>query len=115
MEFASEDDFNAADDIVEIESGCICYNPECPKRRYQDGEGRVYARCLPEDVGGDVAEQISHFNDKDKAAALGDIREYLCNVGYYTADAEVISFSDAPGWWLTRCASKVSSCFDADE
>lgn len=111
IEFASWDAFNAAGDIVEIKSSCICYNPECPKRRYRDAEGRIYALCLPEDMGGDIAEQIKHLYDKSKAAALADIEKYLREEGYYTTEANCITFDDAPAWWLKRCAAYIADCF----
>ena len=111
VEFESEDAFDAKEDIFEIPSRCICYNPECPDRRYKDKEGRIYARCLPEDVGGYVAEQIGYMDEKTKANALRDIEKYLYEVGFYTIKAEEILFNDAPTWWIERCAKYITHCF----
>ncbi len=115
IEFASEDAFQSTTDIYEVPSRCICYNPECSARRYKDDAGRVYARCLPEDVGGDIAEQIQYFNREKRIALLSDIEKYLREEGYYTSTGAQITFSCAPGWWVEKCARCIADCFSEDD
>lgn len=114
VEFESEDAFDATEDIFEITSDCICYNPKCPDRRYQDTEGRIYARCIASDVGGDIVEQIRQSTNKDKEDALADIEKYISETGFVTRNAEAIIFADAPAWWRKRCVRWIADCFGDD-
>jgi len=114
VEFLSEEEFDDTDDIYEIPSDCICYNPECTLRRYKDEEGRIYARCDAADVAGDIAEQLNSVSARERMDALADVEEYIISTGYYVTGGQIV-FSAAPEWWREQCARWIAEYFSEED
>ena len=116
IEFEEFNEYNTEETagIWEIPSHCICYNPICPKRRYKDVEGRIYAQCTPEDMAGEFTEQMRHFTDTALKAALADIKKYICENGYITMSCDPITFEDAPEWWQKECCQYILEYFEEE-